>query len=488
MSTSPAEGDVSVGGEGTSEGEVQNVTPNVEGQGLSVEESADSHSLDEDGITVQTAEIEVSCVLASKEIDCSDQTERTPVKNNKIPSPPRPTRIVHGGIRTKAFFSNLPVQQNLTLSDVNASADKPAIVAAPIDNSRSTEKRSTSHLHSKDIDLVTKVNPGGSDKETLRDSPNCGSLEETESFETCSEDETEQLTEDNSRIVLEPKQVVDTGNEPRFDRKDCEGSRPETISADSNDGSKESKIMPEIEEAGKYATVGKLIETNSTEKADVSCSDKMLVSEEFDCAISIERHEQNVEIQYQTRPDDLQNLNVEDKAEVEIAPEVDEENEPPALLDDSQGFNFEDEARVEMAPEVDKENVPPPLLDDAQNLNLENTVRVEMAPEVNKENVPPLLLDNLQNLNLEGKAKIEMAPEVDKENVPPPLLDDSQNLNLEDKAEVEIVPEVDKENVPPPFPDDTPDVKEKSAVDGKFEENHCPSFEDSHPEFKTSGW
>ena len=335
-SASPAKDDLSVDGERTLECEVNKVTSNVPGGGLFAEESVDSRSPGEGGITVETMKIEDESVVGGKDTDYSHQTEKTPVKTHRIPSPPPPTRVVHGGIRTKAFFSNLPVQQNSSVSDVDASTDQLAITAAPIENSKGTTENNSSQLHGKDVNHEITVRPAGSDKETLIDSPSCGSaLEETECYETCSEDGTEQLTEDNSSVVPKSTQVVDTGNEPRSDMKDCEESHLETPSVESNHGSVESKIMPETDEAGKQDTpVDTLTETESTEKADVPCSDQIAVSEGVGCEITIEKDEEKLEIKTtSTIPDDSSDFTLEDKAKVEVAPEVDKENAPPPLVD-----------------------------------------------------------------------------------------------------------------------------------------------------------
>ena len=323
-SASPAKDDLSVGGGRTLECEVNKVTSNVPGGGLFAEE------------IVETMKIEDENVVEEKDTDYSHQTEKTPVKNNRIPSPPRPTRVVHGGIRTKAFFSNLPVQQNSSVSDVDASTDQLAITAAPIENSKSTTENNSSQLHGKDVKYEITVSSGGSDKETLIDSPSCGSAqEETECYETCSEDGTEQFTEDNSSLVAKSTQVVDTGNNNTSNKKDCEESHLETPSVESNHGLGESKVMPETDEAGKQDTPeDTLTETEPTEKADVSCSDQIAVSEDVGCEITIEKDEEKLEIKTTlTIPDDSPDITLEDKAKVEVAPEVDKENVPPPLAD-----------------------------------------------------------------------------------------------------------------------------------------------------------
>ena len=335
-SASPAKEETAVGGERTLVCEVNKVTSNVPGGGLFAEEIVDSRSPGEGGITVETMKIEDESVVEEKDTDYSRQTEKTPVKSNRIPSPPRPTRVVHGGIRTKSFFSNLPVQQNSSVSDIDASTDQLAITAAPIENSKSTTENNSSQLHGKDVNYEITVNSGVSDKETLIDSPSCGiAVEETECYETCSEDGTEQFTEDNSSRVAKSTQVLNTGNENTSDKKDCEESHLETPSVESNHGSMESKIIPETDEAGKQDTPeDTLTETESTEKADVSCSDKTAVSEDVDCEITIEKDEKKLEIKTtSTIPDDSPDFILEDKAKVEVAPEVDKENVPPPLAD-----------------------------------------------------------------------------------------------------------------------------------------------------------
>ena len=336
-SASSAKEETAVGGERTLVCEVNKVTSNVPGGGLFAEEIVDSRrSPGEGGITVETMKIEDENVVEKKDTDYSHQTEKVPVKNHRIPSPPRPTRVVHGGIRTKAFFSNLPVQQNSSVSDVDASTDQLAITAAPIGNSKSTTENNSSQLHGKDANYEITVNSGVSDKETLIDSPSCGSaLEETECYETCSEDGTEQFTEDNSSLVAKSTKVVDTGNENTSDKKDCEESHLETPSVESNHGSVEWKIIPETEEVGKQDTaVDTLTEAESTEKADVSCSDKIAVSEDVDCEITIEKDEEKLEIKTtSTIPDGSPDFTLEDKAKVEVAPEVDKENVPLPLVD-----------------------------------------------------------------------------------------------------------------------------------------------------------
>ena len=331
-STSPVNDDLSVEGERTSECEVHNLLENLAGQGFSAAESFDSHSPND----AETVQMEGGNVVGKKDTDYSDQAEKTPVKNSRIPSPPRPTRVVHGGIRTKALFSNLPIQQNSSVSDAEALADELTITAAPIENSKCTTENISLQLHCKDITQEIIVSPGGSDKETLIDSPGCGSaLEEVESYETCSEDGTEQFTEDNSSVVLEPKHVVDIENEPRSDMKDCKGFYLQTASVESSDGSAESKIKPETDGAGKH-DVAMLtpIEGESTEKAVVSFSDKVAVGEDVGCEITIEKDEHKLEIETTSTIRDLiPDLNLEDKAKVEVTPEVDKENVPPPLVD-----------------------------------------------------------------------------------------------------------------------------------------------------------
>ena len=129
--------------------------------------------------------------------------------------------------------------------------------------------------------------------------------------------------------------VVDTGNENTSDKKDCEESHLETPSVESNHGSVEWKIIPETEEVGKQDTaVDTLTEAESTEKGDVSCSDKTAVSEDVDCEITIEKDEEKLEIKTtSTIPDGSPDFTLEDKAKVEVAPEVDKENVPLPLVD-----------------------------------------------------------------------------------------------------------------------------------------------------------
>ena len=235
-----------------------------------------------------------------------EEEKKVPAASVNISSPPRPTRLVHSGVRTKDFFNNLPVQHNSRFHDVKGSSNMCVIDASPL--ARPTEnENSFQKVEERVVDVVTPVTVDGDVSSVLNDI----------STTSCSEDGTEITENLNSTL---PDQGGNVCSEMGCESRESEDSIIPLCSLkeeEENTATSECRNVPASDITPLKEELPEGINTSNEGKT---------LDDESICDVNLTKPSENRE--EASSP----NSEMDDKTNTEISSEWDKENVPPTLL------------------------------------------------------------------------------------------------------------------------------------------------------------